>query len=158
MVELEGGDVGSAHDLVVGVHVAAHAVRARVLHLRWVLVGVVFGTEGEGRKSAVRCRAGGLGAHLNFEEVLWRAIDLFEALLARIWHCLHRCGSLVARALSFLQSVSLSCILRGEASTVIWRIVERSCDRAGLRNKERCDTRKSLNANALSSLRGAGQL
>jgi len=35
MVELEGGDVGSADDLVVGVHVAAHAVRAWVLYLRW---------------------------------------------------------------------------------------------------------------------------
>ena len=33
MVELEGGDVGSADDLVVGVHVAAHAVRTWVLHL-----------------------------------------------------------------------------------------------------------------------------
>jgi len=35
MVELEGGDIGSADDLVVGVHVAAHAVRAWVLYLRW---------------------------------------------------------------------------------------------------------------------------
>jgi hypothetical protein len=33
VVELEGGDVGSADDLVVGVHVAAHAVRTWVLHL-----------------------------------------------------------------------------------------------------------------------------
>ena len=35
MVELEGGDIGSAHDLVVGVHVAAHAMCAWVLDLRW---------------------------------------------------------------------------------------------------------------------------
>jgi len=35
VVELEGGDVGSAYDLVVGVHVAAHAVRAWVFYLRW---------------------------------------------------------------------------------------------------------------------------
>jgi len=27
---------------------------------------------------------------LNFEEVLWRSIDLLEALLAGIWHSLHR--------------------------------------------------------------------
>lgn len=66
-MELERGDVGSADDLVVGVHVAAHAVRT------WVL-------------------------HLDLEEVLWWAIDLFEALLARVWHCLHGCGSLEARA------------------------------------------------------------
>jgi len=33
MVELERGDVGSADDLVVGVHVAAHAMRTWVLHL-----------------------------------------------------------------------------------------------------------------------------
>ena len=35
MVQLEGRDVGSTHDLVVGVHVAAHAMRAWVLDLRW---------------------------------------------------------------------------------------------------------------------------
>jgi hypothetical protein len=35
VVELESGDVGSAYDLVVGVHIAAHAMRARVLYLRW---------------------------------------------------------------------------------------------------------------------------
>jgi hypothetical protein len=34
MVELEGGNVGSAHDLVVGVHVAANAMRTRVFYLR----------------------------------------------------------------------------------------------------------------------------
>lgn len=28
---------------------------------------------------------------LYLEEILRRAIDLLEALLARIWHCLHRC-------------------------------------------------------------------
>lgn len=38
------------------------------------------------------------GAHLDLQEVLWRAIDLFEALLARVWHCLHGCGCLEARA------------------------------------------------------------
>lgn len=68
VVELEGGNVGSAHNLVVGVHVAAHAVRA------WVL-------------------------YFNLEEVLWWAIDLFEALLARVWHCLHRCAVLVGASL-----------------------------------------------------------
>jgi hypothetical protein len=36
--------------------------------------------------------------YLDLEEVLWWAIDLFEALLARVWHCLHGCGSLEARA------------------------------------------------------------
>lgn len=30
-------------------------------------------------------------AYLYLQEVLWRAIDLFEALLSRIWHCLHDC-------------------------------------------------------------------
>jgi hypothetical protein len=38
------------------------------------------------------------GAYLDLEEVLWWAIDLFEALLARVWHGLHGCGSLEARA------------------------------------------------------------
>ena len=33
MAQLEGGDVGSAEDLVVGVHVSAHAVGARVTYL-----------------------------------------------------------------------------------------------------------------------------
>jgi hypothetical protein len=36
--------------------------------------------------------------YLDLEEVLWWAIDLFEALLARVWHCLHGCGFLEARA------------------------------------------------------------
>jgi hypothetical protein len=31
--QLEGGDVGSADDLVVRVHAAAHAVRTRILDL-----------------------------------------------------------------------------------------------------------------------------
>jgi hypothetical protein len=31
--QLEGGDVGPADDLVVRVHAAAHAVRARILDL-----------------------------------------------------------------------------------------------------------------------------
>ena len=31
------------------------------------------------------------GAYFDLEEVLWRAIDLLEALLARIWHGLHGC-------------------------------------------------------------------
>ena len=33
VLQLEGGDVGPAHDLVVGVHVARRAVRLRVAHL-----------------------------------------------------------------------------------------------------------------------------
>jgi hypothetical protein len=32
------------------------------------------------------------GAYFYFQEVLRRTIDLLEALLARIWHCLHVCG------------------------------------------------------------------
>lgn len=55
LAQLEGGDVGAAQDLVVGVHVPAHAVRARA-------------------------------AHLDLEEVLGRAVDLVEALLARVGH------------------------------------------------------------------------
>jgi len=59
--ELEGGDIRTTYDLVVGVHTAAHSVRA------WVL-------------------------HLYLQEVLRRSVDLFEALLARIGHCLHGFG------------------------------------------------------------------
>ena len=36
MTELEGGDVGFAEDLVVRVHVAAHAMGAGILHLRGI--------------------------------------------------------------------------------------------------------------------------
>ena len=48
MVELEGGDVGSAHDFVVGVHVAAHAVSAWVLYLRWGVSRCSFTTARDG--------------------------------------------------------------------------------------------------------------
>lgn len=33
MSQLERGDIGSAEDLIVGIHIAAHAMRARVLDL-----------------------------------------------------------------------------------------------------------------------------
>jgi len=58
MAELEGGDIGTADDLIVGVHTSAHAVGTRVLDFY-------------------------------LEEILRRAINLLEALLARIWHGLH---------------------------------------------------------------------
>lgn len=59
LAQLEGRDVGPAHDLVVGVHVA--------------------------RRAAVRPRA----AHLDLQEVLRRPVDLVEGLLARVRHRLH---------------------------------------------------------------------
>ena len=39
-------------------------------------------------------------AHLYLQEILRRAIDLLEALLARIWHCLHDCGYFLADVVS----------------------------------------------------------
>jgi len=60
MTQFEGGYVGSAQDLVVGVHAAADAVGAGVFDFY-------------------------------LEEVFGWAIDLLEALLARIWYGLHCC-------------------------------------------------------------------
>lgn len=65
LAQLEGGDVGAAQDLVVGVHVAADAVGAGV-------------------------------AHLDLKEVLGRAVDLVERLLARVGHGLED-GAVEAR-------------------------------------------------------------
>lgn len=35
VAELEGGNIGATYDLVVGVHIAAHSMSARILHLGW---------------------------------------------------------------------------------------------------------------------------
>ena len=63
--------------------------------------------------------------YLNLEEVLWWAIDLFEALLARVWHCLHGCGFLIARPGTVLLKVLLCFMLKSEASTVDLELYQR---------------------------------
>lgn len=78
LAQLEGGDVGSAQDFVVGVHGAADAVGAGVSYLRSVSISVVFYGRGHGSSS-----------HLNLQKVLGWPVDLFEALLARVGHGLH---------------------------------------------------------------------
>ncbi len=51
------------------------------------------------------------GAYFYFQEVLRRTIDLLEALLARIWHCLHVCGIWVAQSPSLSIVDSLAYLL-----------------------------------------------
>ncbi len=88
VLELEGGNVGPADDLVVCVHAARRAVRLGVFDLEEEGgtvsdVGMWESIEG-GR---------GIGeTHFDFKEVFWWAVDLFETLLAGVWHCLHLCG------------------------------------------------------------------
>jgi hypothetical protein len=97
VAQLEGGDVGAAEDLVVGVHAAADAVGAGVFDLEgrrlvgglWPGEKEVWGREG-GRKGGDG-RVEGDVMYLYLEEVLGWAVDLLEALLARIWHGLHGC-------------------------------------------------------------------
>lgn len=90
--QLEGRDVGAAQDLVVRVHAAAHAVGARVLDLGKREQRV---SRGAGELGAVLRGEGPRGSgrvtYFYLEEVLRRAVDLLEALLARIWHGLHGC-------------------------------------------------------------------
>ena len=109
MPQLESGDVSAADDLVVGVHVAAHAVRARILNLERRALGAFGGGKegekeyGEGKEREEnrwrqngKERGGGfvlwMRAYLYLQKVLRRAVDLLEALLARLWHGLHGCG------------------------------------------------------------------
>lgn len=73
LAQLEGGDVCAAEDLVVGVHVAAHAVGSRVADLRMLATELKM------------CMWEWIG-YLDLEKVLGRSIDLVKALLARIGH------------------------------------------------------------------------
>jgi len=109
VAELERGDVGAAQDLVVCVHVAAHAVGAGVPDLgRWLeREREKTAHAGLERQERIQLTAKKSKSYFYLQEVLWRAIDLFEALLARIWHCLHDC-QLVARGLLPLENLSLS--------------------------------------------------
>lgn len=75
-LELEGGNVGAAEDLVAGVHGAADAVGLGVADLGREASGT-GGGRGDGE------------ADLDLEEVLGGAVDLFEALGARVRKGLH---------------------------------------------------------------------
>jgi hypothetical protein len=91
-----------------------------------VLVGVDFGiVRAGGGDPWPSARLEEWGAHLDLQEVLWRAIDLFEALLARVWHCLHGCGFLIARPGTVLLKVLLCFMLKSEASTVDLELYQR---------------------------------
>lgn len=81
VLELEGGDVGAAHDFVVGVHGARCAVGLGVFDLSGgggdVRVG---GNEEDG--------LGGVN-YFDFEKVFGGAVDFFKGLLAGVRHGLH---------------------------------------------------------------------
>lgn len=90
VLELEGGDVGAADDLVGSVHVSGCAVGLGVADLV-LSVGMYWARdtwmcifERNGTVREVR-------AYFDFEEVLRRSVDLLEGLVPTLWNVLH-CG------------------------------------------------------------------
>lgn len=68
-------------------------------------------------------------AYFYFEEVFWRSVDLFEALLARIWHCLHDCGiGRLQNLLAVWGPFELLFFFLGELQCAVVEYPMRSCD------------------------------
>lgn len=98
MLELERRDIGSADNLVIGVHVA----RCPMCHGVFDLDGIYTGQ----RSAVLWGHLGGLGRVVDFyfKKIFGGAIDLLKALLPRVRHCLHidsiegrRCNSCEGR-------------------------------------------------------------
>lgn len=93
VAELEGGNIGATYDLVVGVHIAAHPMGAWILYLGWGKLKLNDSIHDTAQGAEQQWQI-----YLYLEKILRWSIDLFKALLSRVWHCLHDCGA-VARSL-----------------------------------------------------------